>query len=86
MSPLMEEMPIDLPPVEAAPVREQPAVKRDFLINERKPYSQAKHKRGVGPQTNYSWVKDELLGGSCSLKKAIILKEILDQPKSLRSS
>ena len=84
--PLMEEMPTDLHPVEATPVREKPAVKRDFPITERKPYSQAKQKRGVGPQTNYSWVKDELLGGSGSLKKAIILKEILDQPKSLRSS
>ena len=82
----MEEMPIDRIPVEAAPVREQAAVKRDFPTIDRKPYSQAKNKRGVGPQTNYSWVKDELLGGSGSLKKAIILKEILDQPKSLRSS
>ena len=83
---LMEEVPIDPLPVEANPVQEKPADERDFPSIDRKPYSQAKQKRRVVPQTNYSWVKDELLGGSGSLKKAIILKEILDQPKSLRSS
>ena len=35
-------------------------------------------------EVNHSWVRKELLGGSDSLKKAIVLKEILDQPKSLR--
>lgn len=36
--------------------------------------------------TKHSWVNTELLSGSNSLKKAIILKEILDKPISLRSA
>ena len=36
--------------------------------------------------TKHSWVNTELLSGSNSLKKAIILKEILDKPIALRSA
>ena len=36
-------------------------------------------------ESGHSWVKRELLSDSNSLKRAFVLKEILDKPKSLKS-
>ena len=36
-------------------------------------------------ESGHSWVKKELLSDSNSLKRAFVLKEILDKPKSLKS-
>jgi len=34
---------------------------------------------------SHSWIRQDLFSSSNSLKKAFVLKEILDKPKSLRS-
>ncbi|MEC8043552.1 MAG: hypothetical protein VX130_03045 [Verrucomicrobiota bacterium] len=54
-------------------------------------WAQTKSKQNVGiSDENFSnsstyWLKDSLSGGSQNLKKAFVLKEILDKPKSLKS-
>ncbi|MFL2939189.1 MAG: hypothetical protein ACJZ7A_08880 [Opitutales bacterium] len=58
----------------------------ELPLKDRAPSSITKSEIQDSSIANYSWVKEELLRGSSSLKKAIVLKEILDQPKSLRSS
>lgn len=52
-------------------------------------YQKVERVRTETPVTNgligHSWIKNDLLSNRNSLKRAVVLKEILDKPKSLRS-
>ena len=65
----------------------------DIPAQENLPQAVALKKVGIEPvntserqaESGHSWLKEELLSDSNSLKRAFVLKEILDKPKSLKS-
>ena len=81
--PLYEERPIERSVALAKP-RQKPAKVTHQPYRHRQVSIRSANAIDASPKVNHSWVREELFGGSDSLKKAIVLKEILDQPKSLR--